>query len=106
MPRLTAETQADRIATILDAAERCFARSGFHATTIQHICAEAGISAGALYVYFNSKEALINGICERERAEFTRSFQALADAPDVIAAIGAMLLHYFRDEPAYRRRRK
>ena len=34
------------------------------------ICREAGVSPGALYVYFDSKEALIAGICERDRAEF------------------------------------
>ena len=103
MPKLSAEDQAIRVARILDAAERCFARGGFHGTTIQHICAEAGISAGALYTYFDGKESLIRGICERERAEAAKSFEALADAPDVMAAFEAMVLHYFRDEPAYKR---
>ena len=71
MPKLKPETQLARREHILDTAEKCFALHGFHATTIQIICREAGISAGALYVYFNSKEALIAGICERDRAEFS-----------------------------------
>ena len=47
---------------ILAAAERCFARSGFHGATIAQICDEAGISPGHLYHYFTSKEAIIGAI--------------------------------------------
>ena len=36
-------------ARILDAAERCFARAGFHRTTMQDICKEAKVSAGAIF---------------------------------------------------------
>jgi AcrR family transcriptional regulator len=47
---------------ILAAAERCFARSGFHGATIGQICDEASISPGHLYYYFTSKEAIIGAI--------------------------------------------
>ena len=43
MPKLKPSTQAARREHILDAAERCFARSGFHRTTMQDICREANI---------------------------------------------------------------
>src|SRR5262249_42657651 len=43
---------------ILRAALRCFARSGYYPTTVDDIAAEAGVSKGAPYVYFESKEAL------------------------------------------------
>ena len=69
MRRANAQRQSDRRAEILDAAQRCFARSGFHRASMQDICAEAGMSPGNLYRYFPSKEALIAGICERDRAE-------------------------------------
>jgi TetR/AcrR family transcriptional regulator, repressor for uid operon len=46
----------DRRTRILDAAETCFVRSGFHRTTMQDVAAEAGMSAGNLYRYFPSKE--------------------------------------------------
>ena len=52
-----AEPVMDRRARILDAAERCFVRSGFHRTTMQDVAAEAGMSPGNLYRYFASKEA-------------------------------------------------
>ena len=90
MPKLKPATQAARREHILDAAQQCFVRSGFHRTTIQDICTEASVSLGALYVYFDSKEALIQGICERDRAEFSEDFSALSSAPDFLSAVMLM----------------
>ncbi|MFA6267615.1 MAG: TetR/AcrR family transcriptional regulator [Pseudolabrys sp.] len=87
------QRQSDRRAEILDAAERCFARAGFHRASMQDICAEAGMSAGNLYRYFPSKEALIAGICERNRADAVESFAQVDDAPDFFEAL-AGLAHY------------
>lgn len=47
---------------ILDCAKRVFARRGFHAANISHICAEAGIGRGTLYQYFTSKRAVLTAI--------------------------------------------
>jgi AcrR family transcriptional regulator len=103
MPKLKPDIQRARREHILEAAEVCFARSGFHRTTMQDICREAGVSPGALYVYFDSKEALIAGICERDRAEFAERFAALGQAPDFLAALAALGEEYFVNEPAYKR---
>lgn len=103
MPRLSPETQRQRREHILDAAEKCFARAGFHRTTMQDICREASVSPGALYLYFKSKEDLIAGIAERDRAQFQERFAALAEAPDFMAALGGMADQYFVDEPAHKR---
>ena len=54
---------------ILDAALLCFRRRGFHQATMQEICAEAGLSPGALYRYFGSKADIIAAIAEDERRE-------------------------------------
>lgn len=102
MPRLKPDTQRARREHILDAAERCFSRSGFHATTMQDICREAAVSPGALYVYFSSKEALIAGLCERNRAEFQARFSALAGASDFMAALALLGEHYFVEEPRHK----
>src|SRR4029453_15843619 len=104
MPKLKPDTQRARREHILEAAELCFARAGFHRTTMQDICKEAAISPGALYVYFDSKEALIAGICERDRAEFAEHFAALAAAPDFLAALAALGEEYFVNQPAHKRR--
>jgi AcrR family transcriptional regulator len=103
MPKLKPHIQRARRERLLDAAERCFARSGFHRTTMQDICREAGVSPGALYVYFDSKEALIAGICERERAEFAERLAAATAAPDFLAALRGLGEHYFVHDPVYKR---
>src|SRR6187401_3335842 len=72
--RLEAKAKPDRRSDILAAAQRCFVRSGFHGASMQDICAQAGMSPGNLYRYFPSKEALIAGIAERERAEVAQEF--------------------------------
>ena len=74
MRRANAQLQSDRRAEILAAAQRCFVRSGFHGASMQEICAEAGMSPGNLYRYFRSKEALMAGIAERDRAEVAQQF--------------------------------
>jgi TetR/AcrR family transcriptional regulator, repressor for uid operon len=98
MPKLRPETQQARREHILDAAERCIANAGFHRTTMQDICREAGISPGALYVYFDSKEALIAGISERDRQEFAERLEALASAPDFMQALRMLGEQYFLEE--------
>jgi AcrR family transcriptional regulator len=103
MPKLKPDIQRARREHILDAAERCFARAGFHRTTMHDICKEAAVSPGAFYVYFDSKEALIAGIAERDRSEFAERLAALAAAPDFLQALKELGEHYFVHEPAYRR---
>jgi AcrR family transcriptional regulator len=102
MPKLKPAIQQARRDHILNAAEVCFARAGFHRTTVQDICREAAISPGALYVYFDSKEALIAGICERERAAFGERLATLADAPDFLQALQELGEHYFVHQPLYK----
>lgn len=103
MPKLSPATQAARRTHILDAAELCFARNGFHRTSIDGICKEAGVSAGALYTYFASKEALIAGIAERDRNKLAEELAALAGLPDLAAALAKLGEHYAVDEPQHKR---
>lgn len=44
---------------IIEAAMRCFARKGFHATSIQEIVDELGMAKGSIYFYFKGKEELV-----------------------------------------------
>lgn len=59
MPRISAERRQANRAQIVAAARRCFARDGFHQTSMPDIAAEAGVSVGAPYRYFASKEEII-----------------------------------------------
>jgi AcrR family transcriptional regulator len=102
MPKLKPETQQARRERILDAAELCFARAGFHRCTMQDICREAGISPGALYVYFASKEDLIAGIVERDRAKLASELAELSRAPDLLDALAKLGEHYAVERPHYK----
>jgi AcrR family transcriptional regulator len=99
MRRANAQLQIDRRAAILEAAQRCFARSGFHQSSMQEICAEARMSPGNLYRYFPSKESIIAGICERDRADAARDFAALDSAPDFFAGLEGLARHYLVERP-------
>ncbi|MBC7830736.1 MAG: TetR/AcrR family transcriptional regulator [Hyphomicrobium sp.] len=103
MPKLKPATQRARREHILDAAEVCFARAGFHRTTMQDICKEALISPGALYVYFNSKEDLIAGLAERDRSDFAERFADLSASTDLMQSLSELGNHYFDEEPAHKR---
>jgi TetR/AcrR family fatty acid metabolism transcriptional regulator len=64
VPRTTAATKEQRRTHILQAALRCFARTGFYATTMDDVAAEAGVSKGTPYLYFNSKAELYRALNE------------------------------------------
>jgi AcrR family transcriptional regulator len=89
----------DRRPQILDAAERCFALHGFHKTTMQDVAREAGMVPGNLYRYFPSKNAIIAGLVERDRAEIAADFLALAAAPDLMEAFHQLGRKHFVDQP-------
>lgn len=65
MPKVTDAHRAARRDQILAAAARCVAREGFHKTTMAAVIAEAGLSAGAVYGYFRSKNEIIKAIADR-----------------------------------------
>ncbi len=90
-------TKSDRRSEILAAAQRCFVRSGFHGASMQDICSEAGMSAGNLYRYFPSKEALIAGIAERDRAEVAQEFASVDLSQGLFHVLEGMAHHYFAE---------
>jgi AcrR family transcriptional regulator len=100
MRRANLQLQLDRRAEILAAAERCFSRSGFHQASMHGICVEAGMSPGNLYRYFPSKEAIIAGISERNRAEAAESFAAVDQADDFFAGLTALARQHLVERTA------
>lgn len=69
--------------TILDAAEALIAKKGYAATSVSEIASRAGVTIGALYGRFDSKEALLQGLSERlsdqTRAVFEQLFADLSE---------------------------
>ncbi|MCE2747284.1 MAG: TetR/AcrR family transcriptional regulator [Rhodobacter sp.] len=82
----------ERLEAILEAALRCFRAEGFHGASISRICAEAGISPGHLYHYFDSKEAIVEAIVQSDRARIRGMLDELATASDLIDAIMQVML--------------
>src|SRR3954462_1185914 len=97
--RADADPFSGRQGRILDAAERCFVRAGFHRTTMQDVAAEAGMSPGNLYRYFPSKDAIATGIAERDRARLAQDFSVLAEADDFRATFMGLVRKHFEEEP-------
>jgi TetR/AcrR family transcriptional repressor of uid operon len=100
--RADADPFSERQGRILDAAERCFVRAGFHRTTMQDVAAEAGMSPGNLYRYFPSKDAIATGIAERDRARLAQDFSVLAEADDFRATFMGLVRKHFEEEPRER----
>jgi TetR/AcrR family transcriptional repressor of uid operon len=91
--------EEERRAHILAAAERAFVRYGFHAATMTQVADEAGMSAGNLYRYFPSKEAIVEGLCLADQVERSEAFAALSAAPDLKAAMRAALRDHVLRKP-------
>ncbi|MBB1352593.1 TetR/AcrR family transcriptional regulator [Pseudoalteromonas sp. SR45-5] len=73
---------------ILTAAAECFRRKGYHGAGMAEISKTAGMSAGHIYNYFESKEAIIESIIEKDMEEMFSIFQKFEDHPgDVLAAL-------------------
>ena len=93
MPRRTPEQLQARREEIARAAVRCFARNGFHATSMDDVIAEAGLSAGAVYRYYRGKDDLVLVGAERALAGARGAFDELmadgaAPAPEVLVRAG------------------
>jgi AcrR family transcriptional regulator len=92
----------DQRGRILAAAERCFARAGFHRATMQDVAREAGMSPGNLYRYFPSKDAIVAGLCERDQAELAADFAELGGVNDFLMSFRRIARKYLVDDPRER----
>jgi TetR/AcrR family transcriptional regulator, repressor for uid operon len=97
MPKLQPETADARRRAILDAACRCFREHGFHQSSIKDICVSGGFSPGALYIYFDSKEALIEGIIQMHVEEARSMLQTLQNPPDFLERMAEIISAWFRE---------
>ncbi|CAM3315790.1 hypothetical protein DESA109040_07805 [Deinococcus saxicola] len=92
MPRVSDEYLLERQEQVLDAAIRCFAEGGFHATGMADVIRESGLSAGSVYRYYKSKDELIAAIITRLLGQLHgRLTQASAGATTPAEVIGGAL---------------
>lgn len=108
MPKLAEQAKAVRREQIIAAGLACFARTGYFATTMADVAAEAGVSKGTPYLYFDSKQALFLALHEQwdcgagERAD--AAIAALTDAGRrspraVLHAVAAAIAEHVIAEP-------
>jgi TetR/AcrR family transcriptional regulator len=77
---------------IVEAAERIFARKGYHATTVEEIAKEAQFAVGTLYNLFKGKDELYRRVIEGFVQDFTERFDAkVLSVEDARAAIEALI---------------
>lgn len=94
------ELPLDRRLQILTAAMICFAKRGFHQTSMQNISEEAGISVGLIYRYFASKEAVISAITEEHKREIGELLDRARLAPTLLDSLEIIFTaHCCEDAP-------
>ena len=76
---------AERRTAFLDAAERLIATRGYGRMTIQDVLNDVGASKGAFYHYFDSKQALLEGLVDRSAAVAQATLAEYADDPRLTA---------------------
>jgi TetR/AcrR family transcriptional regulator, repressor for uid operon len=81
VPRITPAARSERRQHIIDAARRCAARKGFADLTVDEVCAEGGVSKGAFYGYFDSKQALLLALLEDDAAVLDQIMKRLEATP-------------------------
>ena len=70
--RPTQRAGADKREAILEAARDLFVERGFFGTAVPEIAEHAGVGAGTIYRYFESKEALVNAIYRQQKTYFSK----------------------------------
>src|ERR1700682_1378618 len=80
-------TFLDRPTQILDAAVACFAKRGFHQASMHDISAEAGISVGLIYRYFENKDAVISAMAARHKQEIQEVMERARLAPTLLESL-------------------
>jgi AcrR family transcriptional regulator len=81
------ERASSRRKQVLDAAECCFGRSGFHGASMAEISKAAGMSAGHIYNYFDSKDDIIAAFVEQNMDRVSAIMRDLARRDDPLQAV-------------------
>ena len=95
MPRVSAQHEQEVRERIVRAATRVFSERGFHRATMQDIVRASGLSVGAIYTYFKSKDELILAGCDlitdQEMGELARRLTPVEGFRERLAvAVGFM----------------
>jgi AcrR family transcriptional regulator len=90
MPKVTAEHRLARRRQIVGAARRCVIEQGFHKTTMADVIRESGLSAGAVYGYFKSKEEIVEAIAEEALSTVDELFGKILASEEPLSPFAAL----------------
>jgi len=81
----------------MQAAMACFAKRGFHQASMHDISAEAGISVGLIYRYFQNKEAVISAMADRHKKEIQELLERARQAPTLLESLEILFTAHCRE---------
>ncbi len=87
---MTKSENEEREQRILDVASDLFVHYGYDKTTVSDIARQAGVSKGAIYLHFSSKDALLEGLIIREMQTYAEEWLALMEADPQGGTIAAL----------------
>jgi AcrR family transcriptional regulator len=113
MPKISEERKAERREQILEGARRCFAEHGYEGATVVKLEREIGLSRGAIFNYFPSKEDLFLELAARDTKRVSEVFldqglegvlHAILDFDPSWLSVYLELVRRARTDPAFRTR--
>jgi len=87
MPKLATDVKQQRRQNLVDAAWRCVARGGYRSLTVDDVCAEAGLSKGAFYTYFDQKQDLLLALLDDDATGLSDLIADAANQPSGVEQI-------------------
>ncbi len=95
MPKVSPQHQELRRNQIIEAAAKCISKKGFHHTSMQDIVAESGLSPGAIYLYFKSKEEIIKTVADTRHAAERELIADAFGSGDTAIALNQLVETFF-----------
>jgi AcrR family transcriptional regulator len=108
MPKISELRRESRRREILEAALACFSEDGFHQTGMADIVSRSGMSHGAVYGYFRSKDDIIEALADDRHQSEAILNSVVLDAADPVEGLRALFRAYARGlvDPADNARRR
>jgi AcrR family transcriptional regulator len=108
LPKISDQKRESRRQQILEAALACFSDNGFHQTGMADIVMRSGLSQGAVYLYFESKDDLIEALADdrhRREAVLNSVAQGASDPLEGLRALIRVYADWLTDPSGDKRRR-
>src|SRR5918995_3151853 len=113
MPKISDERKTERREQILEGARRCFADHGYEGATVAKLEGEIGLSRGAIFNYFPSKEDLFLELAAWDTKRVSEVFldqglegvlHEILEFDPAWLAVYLELVRRARTDPAFRKR--